>query len=110
MIRQGSNKPIVVTFEVEPEDISITLHNEISVLKHWSLDDPDLTASEDGLTYTASYTQEESFGWEEGPCSIEIRWMDSDGNNAGIVQKKTIHEVIEHTVDQTVIGQITEEE
>ena len=95
MIIQGSNKPIKITFDEVPADISITLHNEIQILKHWAM--VDLTVSDDDLTYTAPITQTESAVWEEGPAEIEVRWMD----DTGIVRKFVVHETVEHTTDST---------
>lgn len=102
MIKQGTNKPIIIVLDAEPVDIAVTLHNEITTLKHWNM--ADLTAGEDGHTFRADYTQQESAAWEEGPCEIEIRWTDADG----IVHKREISENVEWTKDQTVLA--TEEE
>lgn len=99
MIRQGTNKPIVMNFIVAPTDIVVTLHNEIEVLKRWDV--TDMTQDETGLIWTAPVEQAESKGWEEGPCEIEIRWVPSEGDKAGIVQKHVIRETIEHTTDGT---------
>jgi hypothetical protein len=101
MIKQGSNEPIVITFDVQPADISVTLHNEIATLKHWNKD--DLTPNEDGLSYSAPYTQEESLEWEEGPCEIQVRWVDSAGDYKGKVQSITLREIIEHSGDTTIL-------
>lgn len=98
MIKQGTNKPIIIVLDAEPVDIAVTLHNEITTLKHWNI--ADLIASEDGKTFTAGYTQQESSAWEEGPCEIEVRWTDSDG----IVHKREISENIEWTKDNTVLA------
>lgn len=96
MIKQGTNKPIILTFETAPTDLSVTLHNEIQVLKHWAMAD---MISHNGTMLEAPVTQEESFAWEEGPCEIEVRWTDADG----IVMKRVIRENIEHTTDDTVL-------
>lgn len=101
MIRQGSNEPIVITFDVPPSDISVSLVNEIITLKHW--DKNDLVSSEDELSYSAPYTQEESLEWEEGPCEIQVRWIDGSGDYSGRVQCVTLREVIEHSGDTTIL-------
>ena len=100
MIKQGTNKPIKISFEIEPRSISVTLHNEIATLKHWG--EPDLV-TDDRLTFYAPVTQAESSAWEEGPCEIEIRWVDGSGSKEGIVQKRVIREDIERTMDDTVL-------
>lgn len=84
MIIQGSNEPIRITFDVVPLDVSVTLSNEIEILKHWDM--ANLTCSSDNLVFSAPFTQEESMAWEEGPCEIIVRWTDSTGDMAGIVQ------------------------
>lgn len=103
MIKQGTNKPITIQFQHTPEDISVTLHNEIETLKHWDM--ADLLTDEDELLYTAPITQEESFAWEEGPCEIEIRWEDEDG----IIHKRIVRENIEWTMDSTVLNEEVQE-
>ena len=97
MIRQGSNQPIVVTFTSAPESVSINLCNEIRDMKHWSL--TDLEPGTDELEYIARYPQEESMGWDEGPCRIEIRWTDSDG----IIHREIRHDYISYTQDKTIL-------
>jgi len=101
MINQGSNDPITIVCDVIPIDISVTLHNEIEILKHWAKD--DLIASEDRLTYTAPISQEESMAWEEGPCEVEVRWVDRSGDNAGIVQTEVLRDYIQYQQDQSVL-------
>ena len=101
MIVQGTNIPIKLVFDTIPLDISVALVNEIAVLKHWDLE--DLTVSEDGLEYTAPISQEESFYWEEGPCWIEVEWVDSDGDLAGQKQHLKARESIIYRKDNTIL-------
>ena len=81
MIIQGSNNPITVTFQdindVPGSSMSISLRNEIAELAHWSYD--NLEVSEDGLTLSAPITQEQSMAWPQGPCVIEIKWLEVNG-------------------------------
>lgn len=80
MIIQGSNEPITLIFtdmeNLPGNDMSISLRNETEEIKHWGMADLDIA---DG-TYAAPITQEESKDWPEGPCKIEIKWLDSVGN------------------------------
>lgn len=101
MIKQGSNEPISITFDVIPVDISVTLSNEIRIMKHWNKS--DLQVSEDGLVYKATYSQEESLEWDEGPCEIQVRWVDGSGDREGTVQHTVLREVIEHSPDTTIL-------
>ena len=101
MIKQGSNQPITITFDVHPADVSVSLVNEIATLKHWDM--ADLIPSSDGISYSAPYTQEESLEWEEGPCEIQVRWVDSAGDYKDTVQSITLREVIEHSGDTTIL-------
>lgn len=101
MIRQGSNEPITITFDIQPADISVSLVNEITTLKHWDMQ--DLVADPDGISYSAPYTQEESLEWEEGPCEIQVRWVDSAGDYKDKVQHIVLREVIEHSGDTTIL-------
>lgn len=101
MIRQGSNEPIVITFDTLPADVSVTLCNEIQTLKHWDME--GLIPSSDGISYRAPYLQEESLEWEEGPCEIHVRWVDADGDHKGVVQHIVLREVIEHSGDTEIL-------
>lgn len=101
MIKQGTNNPITIIFTYTPTDVSVALVNEIQTLKHWAMD--DLVDAGDGLTFTCPISQEESMQWEEGPCVVEVRWVDSEGDKAGIVQKRVIHEYIEYTRDTEIL-------
>ena len=101
MIVQGSNTPITVTFDVQPADVEITLHNEIEILKQWDYE--ELVFDETGLVCKATYTQDESLQWEEGPCEIEVRWIDATGDFAGEVQTQRRRELIEWSKDQTIL-------
>lgn len=101
MIIQGSNEPITVTFDIIPADVSITLHNEIQTFKQWNTE--ELYVSDDGLTYTAPIDQLESYSWEEGPCEIQVRWMDSTGDMAGIVQTAILRDSIIYSRDQEIL-------
>ena len=82
MIIQGQNEPIIFIFDdindVPGYDVSVALFNRIEELKHWDLQ--DLEISEGGLRIDAPITQEESMQWEPGPVHIKMKWLDAVSN------------------------------
>lgn len=100
MIMQGGNTPITVTFDERPKDVTVTLYNEIQILKQWIM--PELYFDSTGTICTANYAQEESSEWEEGPCEIEIRWTDSSGT----VHTKITRDLICYSADKTILSSI----
>lgn len=93
MIIQGSNEPIIFDLGEELTDaptqsLSISLRNEIEELKHW--DYADCVHTHYGLHVEAPITQEESVEWELGPCVIEAKWLDADGNTLFVRAQETI--------------------
>lgn len=103
MIIQGTNKPITVTFTETPISASLALVNEIEVLKRWAL--VDLVDSGDGLTFKAPVSQEESFGWEEGPCWLELEWLTEEH---GEKQHARMRDDIIYRMDKTVLAEEVE--
>ena len=99
MIIQGTNNPITIIFTDTPTDVSVALVNEIQTLKHWAM--ADLVDAGDGLTFTCPISQEESFGWEEGPCWVEVSWTDADG----VKSHERASEYIDFWHDKTILAE-----
>lgn len=88
MIIQGSNTPVLIdVFREDVTDMSVSLRVPGAEVKHWGLD--DLTVDDSGLM-VAPITQEESMAWEDGECTIEIKWTDVDGNTNFAIIKEHI--------------------
>ena len=85
MIIQGSNEPIVITFDSDVSEIrewSVSLYGEDKrgaptvLLKHW--DTADLVM--DGMQAYAPLTEDETLEFHPCVASLEIKWLDSDNN------------------------------
>lgn len=75
---QGSNAPIILTFDEDAScfsDLSVLLSHGGRKLKHWTMAELQI----DGNVVTAPLTQEETMGFLEGECTIEVKWLDSEG-------------------------------
>jgi len=102
MIIQGSNEPIVLSFR-EAENLpasamSVSLRNERKELKHWSLS--DITIEDEGMTYIIPISQQESKEWDEGPCVIEIKWLNAADNTIFL----RLRDYIVHWGDKTILA------
>ena len=79
MIIQGSNQPIVITFDDDinenAQDLKVLLYTTSGELKSW--EKADLTIA--GNSAVAALTQEETLSFPVGSCYIEIKWLDSKG-------------------------------
>jgi hypothetical protein len=80
MIYQGSNSPIVITFD-EPadglKDLSIGLYDKSkNPLKTWNLDTVEIS----GNDVTCPLTQEETSAMEDGYVTFLVKWSDGDGD------------------------------
>ena len=79
MIIQGSNQPIVITFDDDikenTKDLKVLLYTTSGELKSWTMDDLVIA----GCSATAALTQEETLSFPVGNCYIEIKWLDSAG-------------------------------
>ena len=108
MIVQGSNEPIIFKFDdindVPEDDIHVTLKNEITILKQWGMGDLDINLNPNVMEIKAPITQEESMTWEEGPCWIELKYLDH-WNNTIFSRVKT--DIIPWT-DQHVLEESSE--
>lgn len=82
MIIQGSNEPLRITYrninDKPRSDISVSLRNETTEFKHWG--PLDVLDEDEGMTFVCPIKQEESVEWPEGPCWVEIKWIDAWGN------------------------------
>lgn len=91
MIIQGSNTPITFIFsdinDTPGDDVSVLLSNRVQTLKRWGAS--DLVVSEDGLQFSAPVSQEESASWEEGPCVIEMKWLDAETQQTAFLKVRT---------------------
>lgn len=85
MIIQGSNSPIVMTFDSDASSVkewSIALYGEDRhgapsvLLKHWSAE--DLTI--DGSVVYAPLGEDETLEFNPCVASLEIKWLDPDDN------------------------------
>ena len=83
MIIQGSNLPIVITFDEDMSslvDWSMSLFmedkrtKEQTLLHHWGLHDITI----DGVTISAPLTEEETMSFPVGVATLEIKWLTQD--------------------------------
>lgn len=100
MIIQGTNNPIIFTFDKPMNtiaDIEISLiGSDNKELKHWTLDDVEI----DGEHIYAPLKQEETIKFPAGKCSIEVKWMDALGRTNFA---KNISNSILKRIDKTIM-------
>lgn len=78
MIIQGSNAPMLLIFDEDAScfsDLSVLLSRGGRKLRHWTMEDLQI----DGSVVTVPLTQEETMVFPEGECTIEVKWLDSEG-------------------------------
>lgn len=104
MIIQGSNAPILLTFESSMDSItdfsaalvSRKLVDKTSILKHWEKADIEVNETAVALPLT----QEETMEFPSGVCSLEIKWVDED--NVHFADVVNIN--VEHRADKTKLA------
>lgn len=82
MIIQGSNAPILLTFESSMESIvdfsaalvSRQLSGEATILKQWGKEDISISDTDVALPLE----QEETMEFPNHVCSLEIKWVDEN--------------------------------
>jgi len=83
MIVQGSNNPIIVSFDEDVssiQDWSMSLYGEDKrgapgdLLKHWGLDDVEI----DENSVSAPLSQEETLAFPPCVATLEIKWLNAD--------------------------------
>lgn len=106
MIIQGSNSPIQVQFDdvscIRKYSIALIMADERRrmenvILKHWDTDDLEFA----GNTVYAPLTEQETLSFPPGVVSVEIKWIDDDGD---IYHSKVFRERIAGRADHTEIG------
>lgn len=99
MIIQGTNRPIVFTFEESMEDIldiEICLYSNNQEIKHWTLGDVDI----DDNRIVCPLTQAETVLFPAGKCTIEVKWMNSYGET--LFAKNLVNTIVER-YDKTIM-------
>lgn len=96
-IIQGSNQPIIVTFDndiTDIKDLHVALFSNHEPLKEWYMDDIII----EGNTATCPLKQAETLSFKRGACTIEIKWMDEEGDvylseivRSQIIRRDDIH-------------------
>lgn len=83
MIIQGSNLPIIITFDEDMSSLvdwsmSLFMENkrtkEQTLLRHWGLHDIAI----DGATVSAPLTEEETVEFPVGVATLEMKWLTQD--------------------------------
>lgn len=103
MIVQGSNTPIVLTFDTNAEklkDISVALVKNGKVLYQWGKVDDDAEMRFDGKTVYCLLDQTVSIKLPAGLCQVKAKWLDEDGQ---IEFGKTYYETIIPWEDKTIL-------
>lgn len=79
MIIQGTNRPIILSFQDSMEDIKdieVCLYgSENAFLKHWDIEDISI----EDKKVICPITQYESINFTPGKCHIEVKWMNEYG-------------------------------
>ena len=105
MIIQGSNSPIVISFDDDVSGVtewSVALFGEDKrgmpsvLLKHWGTEDIEV----DGSTAYAPLTEEETMEFAPGVASLEIKWLEADDI---VFQSATVRVRISGRKDKTKI-------
>jgi hypothetical protein len=80
MIYQGSNSPIVITFDAAIDglkDLSVGLYDKHQKpLKKWIMSDVTISGNE----VICPLTQAETVAMHEGNATLLVKWSDSDGD------------------------------
>lgn len=99
-IYQGSNAPIVLTFDgpiTGVAGLSASLHNMVSELKHWALNDVKVS----GDSVILPLTEEETLLFESGSCELDFKTIDSHGD---IEIYTTLPVMVVYDFDKSILG------
>lgn len=104
MIVQGSNAPILLTFDNIMENVtdfsavlvSRRLGDENKIIKQWTKDDIEIG----GLDIILPLTQEETMEFPSGTHALEVKWVNEDN----ICFANVVNVNIEYRADKTKLN------